>query len=119
MRIFAGFWVFVFLLFALVQYNDPDALWWIGIYLYAAVISALAFRKHYYPRLLIISALLYLAYAIYLFPPSFTTWIHAEEEAHSIHMKLPMIEEARESFGVLICVGVFAVYWIFNQYFKK
>lgn len=38
----------LFILFAIVQMNDPDPFGWIAMYLAAAVISILAFFKKYY-----------------------------------------------------------------------
>ena len=41
--------------------------------------------------------------AIFLFPESIESWIKAEENAMSLNMKLPFVEEARESLGLSIC----------------
>lgn len=54
----------------------------------------------------------YLLGAIFLFPGSASEWIHAEEQAKSLDMKMPFIEEARESMGLLICLVVNLVYMI-------
>jgi len=50
--------------------------------------------------------------ALSLFPDSVSTWIHNEEVAKSIEMKMPFIEEARESLGLAICFIVNLVYLI-------
>jgi len=52
----------------------------------------------------------YLIGSISIFPDSLNTWIVAEEKAKSLGMKMPFIEEARESLGLLIC---FIVNFIF------
>ena len=52
----------------------------------------------------------YLIGAFSLFPESFSTWVHNEEVAKSIDMKMPFIEEARESLGLGICFFVNLVY---------
>ncbi len=45
----------------------------------------------------------YIIGAIALFPPSVSNWISVEEEAKSLKMNMPFIEEARESMGLIIC----------------
>jgi len=57
-------------------------------------------------------AIIYLIVAISLFPPSINEWISAEEEAKSLGMKLPGIEEARESMGLFICFLAMIFFWI-------
>ena len=52
----------------------------------------------------------YIIGAISIFPDSIATWIHNEEVAKSIEMKMPFIEEARESLGLGICLIVNLVY---------
>ena len=43
MKIFNIFFCVVFILFAVVQYNDPDPYLWIPIYLYPALLCYLKF----------------------------------------------------------------------------
>lgn len=110
MRYFALFFAFVFAVFAAFQYNDSDPWLWIPIYLFATVLSWLAYRGRYTIPLLAIGAVAYLIGAIYYFPPSVGNWIHAEETAQSLQMKMPFVEEAREAMGLGICFVVLAVY---------
>ena len=103
MRIFSYILGFIFLLFSLVQLNDPDALIWVIAYLIPASVAFL-FTHRKFSKILIFGLTIgYLIIAIALFPPSFQEWIHAEEKAKSLGMNLPGIEEARESAGLLIC----------------
>lgn len=110
MRYLAIFFTVVFILFAIVQYNDPDPWLWIPIYGYAALMSYLAYQKKYIMPALIIGLIGYIAGAIYYFPPSITDWINAEETAKSLQMKMPFVEEARESLGLLICVIAMGIF---------
>lgn len=48
--------------------------------------------------------------AIFLFPANLSTWISMEESAKSLDMKMPFIEEARESMGLMICAFVNSIY---------
>lgn len=50
--------------------------------------------------------------AIFLIPGSVSEWIHAEEQAKSLEMKMPFVEEARESLGLAICFFVNIIYII-------
>ncbi|MCG8310943.1 MAG: transmembrane 220 family protein [Cytophagales bacterium] len=112
MRIISYFLGIIFTLFAAVQFNDPDVWLWVPAYLLPAAIAFafphISLRKNY----LVLLAIIYLIAAIALFPPSVTDWISAEEEAKSLGMKLPGIEEARESAGLFICFLAIAFFRI-------
>jgi hypothetical protein len=110
MRYLAIFFTVIFILFAIVQYNDPDPVLWIPIYLYAAFMSYLVFKKRYIIPALALGAIGYLIGAIYYFPPSVADWINAEETAKSLQMKMPFVEEARESMGLGICLIAMCIY---------
>lgn len=110
MRYLAIFFTVMFILFAIVQYNDPDPVLWIPIYAYAALMSYLAYRQKYNIPALIAGLIGYLAGAIYYFPPSVADWINAEETAKSLQMKMPFVEEARESMGLGICVIAMGIF---------
>ena len=96
MRVLHAVLCFILILFAAAQYNDPDWYYWGPVYLVAAYWSFLAARTP--ERLVswpvarygaIISVVLFLAGFVWLVPTVSSNWIH--------------IEEARESFGYLIC----------------
>jgi hypothetical protein len=91
MRYVNGFFCVVLALFALVQYNDPDAVLWFLIYgIPAAWAGVAAFR----PTLLAPSTPTLLAYAaclaaaavgsLYLWPSLPGDWIHIEEEREGL-----------------------------------
>ena len=109
----------VFVLFALVQLNDPDPFIWVAAYLLTALFSFLAFREKYYLIPTLIFAILCIVWAIILFPSSFSDWWQLEEEAKSLKMKMPGIEEARESMGLIICAISLVIIWIKGRKFNK
>ncbi len=110
MRIASYIIGFIFLLFSIVQLNDPDPLIWVIAYLIPAIVAFL-FTHHKFSKTLIFAvAIGYLIACVATFPPSFQEWIHAEEKAKSLGMNLPGIEEARESAGLLICCLVFVFF---------
>ncbi|MBC7451390.1 MAG: transmembrane 220 family protein [Cytophagales bacterium] len=86
----------LFILFCVVQYNDPDTLTWVGIYGFMACLSILVFLKKVSQWLILLAMPFYLAGFIYLWPDSY------EGVTMSMGYK-PGIEEARESLGLLIC----------------
>jgi len=95
----------VLIVFALLQYNDPDPLWWGAVYLLAAAFPLLALGRDAplsrVPALRVaggISVPLFLLGFAWLAPTIGADWIH--------------VEEAREAFGYLICAAsvAFALY---------
>lgn len=101
-RFFFGIWTFIFIVFAILQLNDPDPEVWVSIYGLAAIMSALAaLGKFNFPILLTFAAAALLG-GIYLFPASVSGWIAQEWEQADLTMKTVDMEEARESFGLLI-----------------
>ena len=67
MKIFNVIMSVLFVVFAALQYNDPDPYLWMPIYLFAAVICWLASRKKFYPKLMLAGIAFYGIYALYLF----------------------------------------------------
>ncbi len=88
-----GFFCVVLTLFALVQYNDPDALLWFLIY---AIPAAWAGFAAFRPDLLQARPLTITSYAaslaaailgsLYLWPSLPANWIHVEEEREGLGM---------------------------------
>ena len=66
MKAFNYFFCAVFIVFAALQYNDPDPYLWIPIYLYAAVLCYLAAKGRFYPKANLTGILFYTIYAAYL-----------------------------------------------------
>jgi hypothetical protein len=114
LKIFHIFFTVIFLLFAAVQYNDPDAPVWIPIYLYPAVLCVLAYRGKYNLYLPVAGIMVYSACAGMLFP-GVANWYSnhgAENIAQSMHAEKPYIEKTREFFGVLICLAAMVYLFI-------
>ena len=109
----------IFILFALVQFNDPDPFIWIGVYLLVALISFLAFKNKFYPIPTLIFLILCFIWAIILFPHSFADWWQMEEEAQSLKMKMPGVEEARESMGLIIAGIALLIIWFKGRKINK
>ncbi len=94
----------LFILFAAVQYNDPDPFIWISIYLFTAVICFLAARKLYYKKIILIGAVFSLLWAVTLVASIFKAVnLFGVGSIFSLSMiKDNEVEEARESLGLII-----------------
>jgi general stress protein CsbA len=111
LKIFNIFFCIVFILFAAVQYNDPDPYVWMPIYLYTAILCWLAFRNKYFPGAYLLGIAVYTAYAIYKFFDQNGVWDwmtkhHATNIAGTMKAEQPWIEETREFFGLVILIVV-------------
>ncbi len=94
----------LFLLFAIVQYNDPDPWLWIGLYSLVAIISAMAAWGRYLPWL-INAAIAICAIWMALLLPDFISWVRGGMQSitGSMHAESPHIELTREFLGLVIC----------------
>lgn len=94
----------LFLLFAIVQYNDPDPWVWIGIYSFMALISGLA-AVNIYPSWILRGGILGCLIGLAILLPGFIDWLStgAESITQSMKAEKPHIELTREFLGLLIC----------------
>jgi hypothetical protein len=120
MKIFNIFFCLVFILFAALQYNDPDPYVWMPIYLYAAVLCALAARNKFYPKAYWLGIAVYAVYATYkLFcKDGVLDWIRLHNEqniAATMKAETPWVEETREFFGLVILIVVLFIDWLYGK----
>lgn len=114
MRIFNIAFIFIFIFFAALQYNDPDPYVWMPIYLYAAFLCYRALQDRYSKALYIIGLVAYVGYAVGLFfdKVGVLDWIRehdSESLVQSMEASKPWIEEAREFFGLVIVIVVLLI----------
>ncbi|MEP7164352.1 MAG: transmembrane 220 family protein [Ferruginibacter sp.] len=125
MKVFNITFITLFIIFAALQYNDPDPYIWMPIYLYAAFLCYQAFHKKYKPGLYYIGLAIYAVYAAYLFfdRTGVIHWIkrhNAESIVENMQATNPWIEETREFFGLLILIGVLLLnMWSLGRKGKK
>jgi hypothetical protein len=122
MRIFNIFFIVIFVLFAALQYNDPDPYIWIPIYLYAALLCYQAIQKKFNPVLYTIGFVVYVTYAAYLFfdKTGVLDWAEehqAENIAQTMKATKPWIEETREfgGLGIILIVMLVNFLWLRSQ----
>src|SRR6476469_3782571 len=125
MRTFNIIFIVLFILFAALQYNDPDPYIWMPIYLYAAFLCFLALKQKYSPSLYIIGLIVYFSYAAYLFfdKSGVLNWAeqhNAENLVQTMKATKPWIEETREFGGLLIVMIALIInmIWLKKQKLK-
>lgn len=94
----------LFLLFAILQYNDPDPQVWIPIYALAAMACFMALTTIGKPWFYGLMAVIYAGAAVFQWPPVFEGFVLNE-----MGMKTVNIELAREAGGLAICAVVMVV----------
>ena len=110
----------LFIIFAVLQYNDPDPFVWIPIYLLAAYLCWRASQGIHHRSLYIIAIGIYVIYAIYLVfdKNGVLSWAseHAAESlVTSMKAEKPWIEETREFGGLLILIIAMAMNLFSNR----
>jgi Transmembrane family 220, helix len=114
MKLFNVICIIIFILFAVLQYNDPDPYIWMPVYLYGALLCYLSIRNKYYPLMYIAGLSLYASYSAVLFfdKTGVLNWAgehHAESIVHSMKAGSPWIEETREFGGLIIVIAVLII----------
>ncbi len=109
MKIFNVTCCVLFVLFAALQYNDPDPYLWMPIYLYTAVLCGLAASGRYFPKAYLAGILVYGMYAVYkvFVSNGLLDWMQlheAENIAGTMKAEQPWIESSREFFGLLLLI---------------
>jgi hypothetical protein len=118
MKILKIFFAVLFLLFSLVQINDPDPLLWIVVYGSMMIVSIMAIYNRYPTRFMVIMASGFLIMTVIYFD-GFSTWLNSADRAllfdDLAKMQFPYIEEAREFLGLLICLAVLIFYFALSK----
>jgi len=120
MKIFNGVCCILFLICAVLQYNDVDPVLWIILYLYAAWLCYSAARGRHRPHSYLIGIGVYLAFVLYylLFRDGVTDWLQhhpASDLVRSMKADRVWIEESRETLGLLIMAAVLTVNWFTSR----
>jgi len=120
LKVFNIFFCIIFVLFAAVQYNDPDPFVWVPIYLYTAILCWLAFRNKYFPAAYLFGIVVYGVYAVYKFFDKNGVWDwmtkhDAANIAGTMKAEKPWIEETREFFGLVILIVVLLVDYFYAR----
>ena len=120
MKIFSAVTFILFTYFSVVQYNDPDNVWWIILYAIVAVTALLFFFKKG-SKLISGLGMLALLYALWLTTPGFIDWINGGAQQGiwgAMTDDKAYIEEVREFFGVVIAM-IFQLVFVINSFRGK
>lgn len=109
----------IFILFASFQYNDPDAVTWVILYSYVAVMSALAIFKRYSLPLLIPGIVIFAIYFIYLVPSIFEWIASGENLMNRMSETQPFIEQSREAGGLLLGLITLIFHFVTRNRYAK
>ena len=101
-KIFYATWAVLFALFAYWQFNDPDPEVWVSTYVVAIIFCLFGFRGIFPKIPLTVLVVACLVGAVYFWPESVSDWIVQELEQKNLSMKTPQMDEARETFGLMI-----------------
>ena len=97
-----------FLLAALLQYNDPDPIRWVAIYIAAATLCKLQHFNQITPIFPVLLLIICLAW-IGMLVPSLTQGVAWTDILDSLAMKTKAVEEAREIGGLVLVASWSAV----------
>jgi hypothetical protein len=112
----------VFLVLSFFQINGPDPIIWILIYGTMAIVCVMAAFEVYVKRFMLLQVIVYVLYAITLFP-SFNAWARSANPSLSFDnldkMQNPYVEKSREFLGLVICLVVLGLYGFRSTRRKK
>lgn len=118
MKIISSMLVLLFLVFALVQFNDPDPFLWIAIYLTMAGMAAATFFRRINAYIPLIVLVICGALIINVWPGTLQ-WMNSADRRlifdDIAKMQNIYIEEAREFFGLLISVVACLYFFLINR----
>ena len=114
MKIVKIFFAVLFLLFVVVQFNDPDPLLWILVYGSMVAVSVSSIYNRYPTKAMVVMAAGFLILTVLYFE-GFQEWFNSADRSllfdDIAKMQFQYIEEAREFLGLLICIGVLLFYF--------
>lgn len=108
----------VFLYMVAVQYNDPDAILWMGIYGIAALICFLTSLGRLHWGISALTAVVALGVALTI-APLVIGKVSFSELFESMEMKTKIVEQAREMGGLLIVAVWMIILAIMKRHYKK
>ncbi len=114
-RVYQLFAILILAYMVVVQFNDPDPLFWISFYGACALVPVLSFFKInnkplFYACLIFGAIALYISYGGAL---EYTNHYKDESLLQSMSADKPYLEETREFFGVVIALALITVHQLF------
>ena len=113
MKITNGVLAVLFIIFALLQLNDPDPWLWVAIYGAIGILCGATALGRYAPKI-ILGGILLTIFGIGWYIPHLMDWLENGMNSITTSMKAdtPYVELVRESLGlVLVLVTLIWLYW--------
>ncbi len=113
MKITNGVLAILFIIFALLQLNDPDPWLWVAIYGAVGILCGATALGRYPPKI-ILGGILLTIFGIGWYIPHLMDWLENGMNSITTSMKAdtPYVELVRESLGlVLVLVTLIWLYW--------
>ncbi|AMR34627.1 hypothetical protein A0256_19705 [Mucilaginibacter sp. PAMC 26640] len=109
--------VIAFLIFAYLNFNDPDWYLWVPIYLSATICCGLYVANMIYPTVYLLLIAFYLIYAGLLFfqKDGVRDWVSKYNRpslVETMQAEKPYIEKTREFFGLLIITAALMINYL-------
>jgi hypothetical protein len=117
-RFLGAFFGLLFISFAVFQYNDPDPLLWMSIYLVAAALSVAAGFGKVSNAVLVTASIVYAIGTIYWWPEQFEGVGDSMRDAATGAL-LKNVEEGRESLGLAICSVAMLCFVLLPRYSNR
>ncbi|GAA4438097.1 hypothetical protein GCM10023188_33040 [Pontibacter saemangeumensis] len=108
----------LFLSFAVFQYNDPDALLWITIYLIAAALSVAAGFGKVSNTILLVACIVYALGVIYWWPEQYEGVGDSMRDPTTGYL-LKNVEEGRESLGLALCSFAMGCFLLLSRFGRR
>jgi hypothetical protein len=110
-----------FVLNMVVQFNDPDPLFWVLVYGGVAIIAAFAVFGKFNVPVIVIAFVVCLGGSLYLMPSVIELFLHhdAGELITGMSPDRPYVEEARESLGLLIGAAALVYFFVLARKASK
>jgi Transmembrane family 220, helix len=117
MKYIALIFTLIFILFAGWQYNDPDPMLWIPIYLIAAYVTFRTYQGKANPEMLLVLIVISFAGGLNSWT-AMSSWEGFFSEGGGFSMKTVNQELAREACGLWICTVSFMICWEIDKFGK-
>ena len=97
--------ILIFIIFGVIQFNDPDFWLWTPIYWVISIVAFLFIRGWLKPNVILVLIAAYTLFTI-SYVPDIIDWIQGgmDNIAGSMKAEEPHIELTREFFGLVICL---------------
>lgn len=120
MKILNALFALMMAVFAILQYNDPDAWLWIFIYGYVTLMAGLSFTKLNL-KWFIMMGIVGLLAGIGMDAPAFIDWVRSGMPSITGQMKAesPFIEVVREFLGLVIALSIMIYLFFYDRSGRK